>query len=229
MVTAIKYFGQKEKVNVPLTPPGAEPYYADYRTELSYLDGVIEVWEDYLDATNPRFKNLFPNIIFQPIPVLVVQQFEVNMEFISKMKGFSVQQKMFLLSTMNFDWKQVWYLDSTSFPTFWDDEANWLFPQNLADIIISFMQNLGNAYTSSPDDTDKILQVLTNSRNSYYDDLKKLKELRSKISLPNSERLKFWLAFEDLALQSYMDTIELMQDYFIYCRDNNSLPAEPFI
>jgi hypothetical protein len=229
MVTAIKYFGQKEKVSVPLRPPSADPQYASYRETLGFIDGVISVWEDYLDATNPRFQKLFPDIVFQAIPNLIQQPFEASPDFIIRMKAFSVQQKLFLLSTMNMDWKQAWYLDSTNFPEFWADEENWLFPQDLADILICLMQNLGSSYKPNADESGTILEVLTSSRNSYYEDLNKLKDLKSKIPIPNDERLKMWLAFQDLALTGYMEAIELMTDYFTYCQTNASLPAEPFV
>jgi hypothetical protein len=220
----VRYLGFKDQLDIPVSA-AVDPNLDAYIEQLSYMDGAISALEDYFDGTNHRIRNLFPKMVFNPLPVVTPTPISKEDQYLLVFKSFSLSQKMNTLSNFSQNLLETWKLDSSSFIDPWSEAKYWLFPQDLADVLISLMQNLGKEYRNSPDDSQMILNVLVGCRSSLQASYKQLLEVRSKLSLDTSGSFKYWLNLQDYSFEAYLQAIEYLIDFFNYCEVKKSIPT----
>jgi hypothetical protein len=220
----VRYLGFKDQLDIPASA-AVDPNLDAYIEQLSYLDGTISALEDYFDGTNPRLRNLFPKMVFNPLPVITSTPILKEDQYLLAFKSFSLSQKMNTLSNFSQNLLETWKLDSHAFIDPWSEPKYWLFSQDLADVLISLMQNIGSVYKDSPDDSQMILNVLVGSRSSLQASYKQLLEVRSKLSLDTSGSFKYWLNLQDYSFEAYIQAIEYLIDFFNYCEVKKSIPT----
>jgi hypothetical protein len=220
----VRYLGFKDQLDIPASK-AVDPNLTAYIEQLSYMDGTISAIEDYFDGTNPRLRNLFPKMVFNPLPIVTPTPVLKEDQYLLAFKSFSLSQKMNTLSNFSQNLLETWKLDSGAFIEPWSEAKYWLFPQDLADVLISLMQNIGTVYKDSPDDSDMVLKVLLGSRTSLQASYKQLLVVRSKLSLDTSGSFKYWLNLQDYSFEAYLLAIEYLIDYFNYCAVKKTIPT----
>ena len=219
----IRYLGFKDQLDIP-EESVKDINLENYLLHLSHIDGVFSALEDYFDITNPRIQSLFPKSSFNPLPFIKPTPIVKDEQYLLVFRSFSLAQKMSTLSNFSENLLANWYVDST-FTDPWGDESSWIFEQDLADILISLMQNLGTEYRDSPDDSLKILAVLNGAKISFSDSYNSLKVARIKLDLPDSSIFRYWMSLQDYSFEAYLQAIEYLIDFFTYCDLKKSLPT----
>lgn len=220
----VRYLGFKDQLDIPVAA-ASDPNLDAYIEQLSYLDGTLSALEDYFDGTNPRIRNLFPKMVFNPLPVITPTPIRKEDQYLLVFKSFSLSQKINTVSNFSQNLLETWNLDARAYIDPWSEAKYWLFSQDLADVLISLMQNLGTEYKESPDDSQTILSVLSGARISFQSSYKSLIEIRSKLTLDTSGSFNYWMDLQDYIFQAYLQAIEYLMDFFSYCETKKSIPS----
>lgn len=220
----IRYLGFKDQLDIPAGQE-EDPNLVEYRLHLSHLDGVFSALEDYFDATNPRLRNLFPDMLFNPLPIVNQSPILKDEQFLLVFKSAALSHKMEILSNFSSNIKANWEIDSISLESFWADEDYWLFEQDLADILVSSMQNLGKIYMESLEDSKAIKAILVGTRDSFIQSYKSLKTVREKLLVPTDSLFQYWIKLQDYSFDAYIQAMEYLLDFFTYCETKKALPV----
>lgn len=221
----IKYLGFKDHLNIP-TSYSEDPAISSYRATIADLDGLFCALEDYFDPTNPRLRILFPELSYNPVPKVKSNPVQKSDLFLIMLKTGSIAQKLFTLSNFSQNLLATWYLSSASWKSPWDDEDCWIFEQDLSDVILSFLQNIGSLYFHSEENYQVIQDLISGAKVSLLESRSQLLAIREKIPLEENLDFIFWLKFQDFELDSYFQILEFLGDFLSLCKSSNKVPLD---